>query len=100
MDVLTLITPGSIPLRLIVHPIDKAKHPTWAGHFRWCVQLGDNPCDTEAMAQALVADSAWSAARDGEFVALAFIKLLRMIGAPPVDYPGPTFLDSDPLPPD
>lgn len=89
---------GGVPVRNIVHPIDKRKHPAWAGTHRWCVQFGDDPTVVPSMLQAGVAESAAAAARDGDAVAVAVVKALSMSGNQ-VDWPGPTFLDSDPLPP-
>lgn len=90
---------GGVPVRNVVHPIDKAKHPSWAGTHRWCVQVGADPCDVPSMLQAGVSESAAAAARDGDAVAVAVVKALDLAGVP-VDWPGVTFLDSDPLPPD
>jgi len=101
VDLVKLVAPrpGEVPIRNLVHPIDKAKHPSWAGHFRWSVQVGEDPCDERFMLQAGVAESAAAAARDGDWIALAVVNAFEIVGLS-ADWRGPTFLDEDPLPPD
>ena len=89
--------PGGVPVRNFVHPIDKAKHPLWAGHYRWCVSIGDDPTNVELMLQAGVSNTAAAACKDGDMYAAAVVNAFRVVGVA-VEWNGPTLLEIDPTP--
>jgi hypothetical protein len=84
-------------LRLVVHEVDTAVHTTVPPGWRWAVMVGDGPHDD----MSRCANAGWQpnlsgAELEGEMVAVAAVKALRMSGLD-VRYEM-TRLDYDPIP--
>lgn len=66
---------------LIVHPIDTQVHQRIPAGWRWAVQVGQGPfSDMDRCANAGWAPSHGDAMAEGEQVAVAVVKALRMAG--------------------
>jgi hypothetical protein len=84
-------------IEVIVHAIDVERHPTIPSGWRWCVQLGGEPYDDKSrMLNAAWCPTRHEACVEGEMVAVAAVKALRLCGQP-VDYRGVVELAADPI---
>jgi hypothetical protein len=89
-------------ITLIVHPINTDAHPTVPPGWRWAVMVGEGPSgrarldDMRRCAEARWCPTQSEAALEGEMVAVAVAKALRMCGVPVAGEARP--LDFDPIP--
>lgn len=83
---------------LLVHPVDTSIHSTIPPGFRWAVMLGDGRHDDMGCcAEARWCPTEHEASLEGEMVAVAVAKALRMFGVP-IQPPNRVVLDHDPIP--
>lgn len=96
---MVLLTPDLIPgVTLVVHPIDTDAHPTVPAGWRWAVMAGTTtpPADTRLCCNAGWCPTESEASVEGEMVAAAAVKALRMFGVPAAY--NMLRLDRDPIP--
>jgi hypothetical protein len=85
-------------LEVIVHRVDTARHPTIPPGWRWCAHLGGPPYDDrDRMLNAGWCPNRSEACVEGEAVAVAAAKALRLFGHP-IRYAGVVDLADDPIP--
>jgi len=84
-------------ITLVIHPIDTEKHPTVPPGWRWAVMVGDGPYDDmNRCAEARYNPTEAEADLEGEMVAVAVVKALRIAGLPAGCRT--EHLDHDPIP--
>jgi hypothetical protein len=92
-----LLTPPIPSITVVVHPIDREKHPDIPEGYRWAVMVGGRPPrEVEWCANAGWCPTKGEAAFEGEMVGAGACRAARMLGVP-ADY-GVLYLEYDPIP--
>lgn len=79
-----MTTPVLVPaVTVVVHPVDRAVHPTYPDGWRWAVMVGGRPpADLDFCANAGMCTTEREADMVGEIAGSAAAKALRMLGLP------------------
>lgn len=89
---------GMVLLRVLIHPIDTAAHPSVPPGYRWALMVGDvPPADLTRCANAAWCPTRAEAIQEGDRNGASAARVLQILGHD-ARYAGVIDLDSDPIP--